>query len=184
MTVLPQLQILEQRDLTAREAREITEKIRSKMGDLMLLIANAHFGRVWIVLGHESWADYLKAEFDYAPLHLPRHERKAVSMFLRGQGMSTRAIAPALGESHMTIQRDLSGVTNVTAPDDEFVQVTGLDGKTYTVTCPQPGTAQPAPSQATTTCPTCGGTGKVTHEKTPSPQSRPNHKKRIQQRAP
>jgi hypothetical protein len=163
MTVLPQLQILEQRDLTPREAREITEKIRSKMGDLMLLIAKAHFGRVWLVLGHDSWADYLKAEFDYAPLHLPRHERKAVSMFLRGQGMSTRAIGPAVGVDQATVVRDLSGDANA-SPDSEFVQVTGLDGKTYTVTCPQPEPVQPAPIQDTTTCPTCGGTGRITAE--------------------
>jgi hypothetical protein len=156
----PQMQLLEQRDLNGREAREITEKIRSKMGDLMLLIAKAHFGRIWLALGHQSWADYLKAEFGYAPLHLPRHERKAVSMFLRGQGMSTRAIAPALGVSQRTTADDLSGEQNCSP--DEFVQVTGLDGKTYTVTCPQPGTAQSAPSQVTATCPTCGGTGKVT----------------------
>jgi len=47
MTVLPQLQILEQRDLTPREAREITEKIRSKMGDLHHLILSLCRSPVW-----------------------------------------------------------------------------------------------------------------------------------------
>jgi hypothetical protein len=161
MTIMPQIQILHHHDLNKKEALAVTERIKSKMGDLMSEIAQAWIGRAWIALDYESWADYIKGEFNHAPLALPSAERKAVTALLRGQGMSTRAIAPAFGVDQKTVVNDLSG-EEFSSPDSEFVQVTGLDGKTYTVTCPQPGTAQPAPSQDTTTCPTCGGTGKVT----------------------
>jgi hypothetical protein len=155
------MQVVHHRDLNTKEATAITARIRSKMGDLMSEVAEAWIGRAWKALGYESWNEYIKSEFNHAPLHLPRDERRAVVALLRGQGMSARAIAPALGIDRATVDRDLQGGANA-PPDSEFVQVTGLDGKNYTVTCPQPGTAQPAPSQATTTCPTCGGTGKVT----------------------
>jgi hypothetical protein len=51
-------------------------------------------------------------------------KRRAVSVLLRGQGMSTRAIAPALGVHHDTVSSDLTGVGFPT-PESEHVQVTG-----------------------------------------------------------
>jgi hypothetical protein len=123
------MQIIVHRDLNTKEARAITQRIKSKMGDLMGEVAKAWIGRVWLALAYESWEDYVKGEFNHAPLTLPREERKAVASLLRGQGMSTRAIGSATGVSDETIRRDLSDATNV-APD-EVVPVTGLDGKTY-----------------------------------------------------
>lgn len=160
-TDLP-MQIIEHRDLNAREARAITERIKSAMGDLMIEVARAWIGRVWLVLGYESWLDYIKGEFSEAPLFLPQDQRRAVASLLRSQGMSTRAIGAVTGVHHDTIASDLATVGNPTV--NEPVQVTGLDGRirNYSVTCPQPGTAQPAPSQDTVTCPTCGGTGRIT----------------------
>jgi hypothetical protein len=162
---IPEMQILQHRDLNEKEATVITERIKSSMGDLMSLVAKAWIGRVWIALGHESWADYIKHEFGHAPLSLPREERGAVAALLRGQGMSSRAIGPALGVTDVTVGRDLSTATFVAV---DPVPVTGLDGRVrnYSVTCTTPETStpeavQPAPPQ-TTTCPTCGGTGRIT----------------------
>ena len=108
------------------------------MGDLMAEVVKAYLGRVWLALGYESWADYIKGEFHHAPLYLPRDERQAVVALLRGQGMSTRAIAPAVGADQATVSRDLSGDAN-TSPDvqpntsviDAIATITGRDGKTY-----------------------------------------------------
>jgi hypothetical protein len=159
---LPEMQIVQHRDLNAKQARAITERINCAMGDLMGEVAKAWIGRVWLALGYESWAAYIKGEFTHAPLSLPRDERQAVVALLRGQGMSTRAIGPATGTSHQTVADDLAGVKNLTP---EFVPVTGLDGKAYTVTCANPKTpeaVQPAPPpEITVTCPTCGGTGRI-----------------------
>jgi hypothetical protein len=123
------MQVVEHRCLNAGEARAITDRIRSSMGDLMALVVKAHIGRAWIALGYQSWADYIKGEFDHAPLSLPRDERLAVVALLRGQGMSTRAIGSAAGVAEGTVRNDLAGAQNY-APD-EAVPVTGLDGKNY-----------------------------------------------------
>jgi transposase len=99
------------------------------MGDLMALVVKAHLGRAWLALGYESWPDYIKGEFNHAPLSLPREERKAVVALLRGQGMSTRAIGPAIGVTDRTVANDLAGA-KFFAPD-ELAPVIGLDGKKY-----------------------------------------------------
>jgi hypothetical protein len=142
---MPGMAIVRHRDFDATEAEAITDQIRSSMGDLMILVSKAWHGRVWIALGYESWPDYIKGEFDHAPMALPPDERRAVSVLLRGQGMSTRAIAPAVGVHHDTVASDLSPVGNPT-PEFEAVPITGLDGKTYQ---PKPPVPQPdtAPSK-------------------------------------
>jgi len=139
------------------------------MGDLMTLVVKAWLGRVWLPLGYESWDSYVKGEFEYAPLHLPRDERRAVVALLRGQGMSTRAIGSATGSDHATVVRDLAAGAN--APPDDPAPVTGLDGKTYRN--PEPKELPPLDAEVveepqqetpktTVCCPTCGGTGEVT----------------------
>lgn len=156
----PEMQIVQHIDLSTEQARALTDKIKSTVGDLMILVAKAWQGRVWIALDYGSWADYIKGEFNYAPLALPREERQAVVKLLRGQGMSTRAIGAATGVHHDTVASDLSTVGNPT----EIVSVTGLDGRirNFQVTCAKPPEAvQPAPSQITAKCPTCGGTGRI-----------------------
>jgi len=135
--------------LTEVEAREITNDIRRTRGVLWTQIAKAFQGRAWIVLGYPSWDDYCDTEFPDGHVRLPREERSMIVASLADAGMSTRAIAAATGVSHMTVDRDLSAVTNVTPddPDDEIVDaevigdptppeprtVTGVDGKSYTL---------------------------------------------------
>jgi hypothetical protein len=180
---VPGLQLVSHRDLDATQARAVTDRIRTKMGDLMGEIAKAHIGRAWLALGYATWNDYVKGEFDYAPLALPRQERKAVTHLLRKQGMSTRAIAAATGDSHMTVKRDLdeAPVTNVTGGleplDVEFdadelaeeliaaTPVMGLNGQSYPPTKPRPVAAEKSHTEkVTTACPTCGGSGVITRE--------------------
>jgi len=155
-------QLIENRDLTRREARNLTRQINSDWEKTVFGLVQACIGRAWIALGYELWDDYVKEEI-HVP-HLPRDTRRAVVAFFRSQGMSTRAIGAATSKSHTTVQRDLeAGGTNV-PPDEE---VTGLDGKTY------PASREPddeeddvidaevVPPQEETTCPTCGGTGRI-----------------------
>lgn len=161
---LPEMQILPHIDLNTAEARTLTQQIKTSMADLMMLVVKAWVGRIWIALDYPTWNDWIKNEFNHAPLSLPRDERRAVVTLLRGQGMSTRAIGAAAGVTGETISKDLAGVRNLTPDIEDAVPVVGLDGKNYRVTCDQPeptNVVQPAPQQ-TVTCPTCGGTGKVT----------------------
>jgi hypothetical protein len=131
------MQVVAQRDLTAAEAREITERIKSSMEGLMCDVVTVHRGRAWIALDYPSWDDYIRGEFEYAPLAgLPREERKAVVALLHGSGMSKRAIAPVVGVDRQTVANDLAGGEN--SPPDDVVQVTGLDGKHYPAGKPRP----------------------------------------------
>lgn len=185
---IPGLEIVVHRDFTAAEARAVTDRIRSSMGDLMEQIVRAHIGRAWLALGYESWTEYVKGEFNHAPLSLPRAERKAVTAVLRGQGFSTRAIAAVEGVGVGTVARDLAGVPNGTpdlepldVDEDDLAEeliaaepppVRGLDGKTYPPQQPHRPTPPAAPEPrfiteaVAATCPTCGGTGQITKQTT------------------
>lgn len=58
---------------------------------------------------------------------LTPEKRQEVAAALIEKGHSYRAIAGALGVSHVTVRRDVSAVTDVTASE----RVVGLDGKSY-----------------------------------------------------
>lgn len=136
--------------MLADEARRLTERIRHTaisvregVERLQALVAEAQAGQAHVALGYPSWTAYLADVMGDEPMRLARDERREVVAWLAGEGMSTRAIAPIVGQSHMTVARDLSGVTDVTpapAPSaptpEETVAVTGLDGKTYQRTAP------------------------------------------------
>ena len=136
--------------MSENDAIEITALIKQTGSILWSQVVRAFQGRAWAALGYDSWDAYCDAEFDGARIKLPREERTMIVASLADAGMSTRAIAAATGVSHMTVDRDLAAVTNVTPdtdPDDEIIdaeviddpapqprQVTGTDGKTYNVT--------------------------------------------------
>ena len=118
-------------DLTADEARRLTERIRltahtfaESRTKLIELVEEAKAGNAHAALGYASWTAYLSDVLGDEPLRLARDDRKELVGILAAEGMSTRAIAPIVGATHMTVQRDLSPVTNVPP-------VTGMDGKTY-----------------------------------------------------
>lgn len=107
------------------EAEARRDRIKAGLSTLWDDIKAAWRGRDWLALGYQSWSEMCEAEYRLG-LSLPASERPEVVADLRAEGMSTRAIASATGVSAMTVQRDLSGVTNVTAEP-----VVGMDGKTY-----------------------------------------------------
>lgn len=149
-----------ERDLTADEARSITQEIRQNVAELELKLVRAYQGRAWLALGYDTWDDYIAGEFRSAPLALPREERRAAVQSLRGWGLSTRAIASATGTPQRTIADDvrLSGNRSVIAnANDGAAPVTGLDGRELR----QPMFTRSTPTPIKSTCPTCGGTGKV-----------------------
>lgn len=165
MSNLPIQIVATDRDLTRDEARELTNEIKNRVAEIEYLLVRAYQGRAWLALGWASWDDYIGGEFKAAPLALPREQRRVASQSLAAWGLSTRAIAPAVGASQRQAARDVS---QNGSPDSAGPQVPtqGLDGKTYPRkqrtgpdTRPDPA---PLPTPATTACPTCGGTGKVT----------------------
>jgi len=88
--------------------------------------------------------------FGDSPLRLERDARQELVAELSGQGMSTRAIAPILGVSQKTIDRDVRESFDSPAPEPHRVvevitadadtgevieprKITGMDGKEYAV---------------------------------------------------
>lgn len=125
-------------ELSANQARELTDRIKTGMEVMWELIKEAYQSRAWSALGYSSWDDYCGREFGSSRIKLPREERQEVVSSMREIGMSTRAIASATGVSRPTIikdSRESSGGKELTTPDPQ--PVTGTDGKTYSAQPPR-----------------------------------------------
>lgn len=93
--------------LGAAEARVLTDRIKTELGDVWQLIVCAYTERAWEALGYTTWDDYCSQEFGTARLRLPREERDTVVSSLRDLGLSSRAIASAIGSSQDPVEREL-----------------------------------------------------------------------------
>lgn len=105
--------------------RDVATSTRSQIDELAALVDEARGGEAHAALGYPSWTAYLVDALG-GTLALDRGSTRDVVALLAGEGMSSRAIAPIVGVSHMTVQRISRGTDVPPAP------VTGLDGKTYT----------------------------------------------------
>ncbi len=113
---------------TAR-IKELLGVAQGTLDQVQMEIASAYRERDWEALGYECWADYVTAEYELAKVRLPRADRKSIAASLKANGMSTRAIASALGVSQSTARREVSDEPGESDDSGEFVQ--GEDGKTY-----------------------------------------------------
>lgn len=127
-------------DLDAAEARELTDRIKGVVAELLPLIVEAWRRRVWAALGFASWEEYCDREL--RGLRLPVERREAVTQ-LRREGMSTPAIGAALRVSDETVRTDLQelGRRGVELP----TRVVGLDGRSRPAQVGQSRPAQPEP---------------------------------------
>lgn len=135
---------------------------------ILSLITEARDGDDHLALGFKSWPEYVSTEFGGLLAQLTREDRREAVLALSATGMSTRAIAPIVGASDITVRRDLAGATYV-APEPDYVtdeadaefdgdlsrrhvaecltpkSVVGLDGKTYTATTKSSRRRKPLP---------------------------------------
>jgi len=110
--------------MTEPEARRITERIRSALdrvangwADLAERVAEAYERRADLALGYGSWSEYAEAELRPSSAIAAEVRRELVGL-LTAQGMSTRAIAPAVGVSprQAAYDRTASGVQSLHTP--------------------------------------------------------------------
>lgn len=121
------------------EARQRLERVKSGVERIWDDLVALYQGRAWLVLGYQSWEALCDSEFDGARIALPRQQRQEIVCDLREAGMSTRAIASAVGVTQMTVVRDLGATeTNVSVES-----ILSLDGRTRTATPVRP----PAPPE-------------------------------------
>jgi len=154
-------EVAEVSDLTERQARSLTEKIKKgltsaadthdklnkQVGDAAELMSEAYQKRIWLALDEESWEDFVNKELGEVRYRLERSVRQSLVYQLNAgpAHMSTRAIAPVLGVDQKTVSNDLRQVKRelgVTA-----APVVGTDGKNYTEAATVPRPRKPKPIQ-------------------------------------
>jgi hypothetical protein len=128
-------EIVEPQLLNKTEAKRLDKKIRTAadktvksnqrtlelFDELKGLVAEAKTGEIHKALGLKSWPAYLADA-----VHITvaaRDDRKAVTQWLSGEGMSQRAIGAMLGVGFGTVNRDLDG-----QEVEDGATVTSLDG--------------------------------------------------------
>lgn len=118
--------------MTPEEAEALTYRIVHEGEKWFALVVTAWRERVWEPLGLESWQAYTEQRL--GRLRAIGPDRAEMVAALRSEGMSTRAIASAVGTSKDTVQRDLSTVSNETVEQPQTV--TSLDGRVRPATRP------------------------------------------------
>lgn len=116
--------------LTREEAASLTERIRvaldrvaSSWSDLSERVAEAFERRADVALGYESWAEYADAELKPSSTLAVEVRRELVGL-LSARGMSTRAIAPAVGVAQKTVVKDRQVIPEVSPEpmsESEFI---------------------------------------------------------------
>lgn len=135
-------------DLTAEEARSLTDRIRQTLTISHDLITTAYKGRAWVALGYQSWDAYCAGEFAEARMiRLDREQRREIVAEMRQAGMSQTAIASGLGVSPSTIALDSTAIRH-NHPDVEELpeRVIGLDGRSRPATRPADATRPASPT--------------------------------------
>jgi hypothetical protein len=108
------------RSLTRAEARALTDRIKAAANPAWDLLGLAYRVGAWRALGYRTWRAYCDNEFATSALRVPRALRPAAVLRLAAEGMSTRAIAAAIGVGRTTVARTLSGPrAPVPRPDDQ-----------------------------------------------------------------
>lgn len=97
--------------------------IKTALGLAAEELADLWRARAWVTMGYESWGAMLSAE-GITTYWSDVDDRVAKVGQLSDEGMSTRAIADALGVHHSTVAADQS--------TDEPREIMGLDGKVRT----------------------------------------------------
>lgn len=135
--------------MTEDAARRLTERIRIAATNyveakekVLALVDEAKAGQAHVALGYKSWTAYLSDVLSDEPLRLARDERRELVTRLADEGMSTRAIAPIVGTTKSSVDRDLraseelshAGTVEPDAPKPAPVvrTTTGLDGRERT----------------------------------------------------
>lgn len=117
----------------ADKAKDRAQRIRDgaqAVNDRSKDVRAAFHERDWEILGYKSWNDYLDAEFAQHRVKLSPHDRQEIVGYMREDGMSTRAIASAVGASVGTVHKDLEVFRNEHEANPPLV-IGGLDGKQY-----------------------------------------------------
>jgi uncharacterized protein (DUF433 family) len=120
----------------------------------------------WKTLQYPSWDAMREAEYGGAAFMVPRRQRPELVARMRRTGLTQREIADTAGVTQQQVSNDLRLNTNFGNEQPETI--TNARGQQRPATySPSPtkekaDSVAPEPAPTKVTCPTCGGTGKVT----------------------
>jgi hypothetical protein len=147
LTEFDDWQLWEVEVLRPDQAEELVAEVVTWLGEYPAdAVIGLYAGRAWIALGYPDWESLCADRFGDV-LRLPRPGRQEVVAHLRAYGLSTRAIASAVGVDDKTVRRDLDSAAANAAPALPG-RVAGLDGKSYASTRPQIEDDTPRPTPA------------------------------------
>lgn len=90
-----EIENLDTSTLNEKQARALTDSIKSTAEALYVMLCRAHEGKAYQVLGYETWRDYVESEFDFSVSHSYR---------LLNLGVVSQAIEEAVPEgTHVAI---------------------------------------------------------------------------------
>lgn len=92
--------------LSREQAERLTSEAQSTLEDFGALMVQLYEGKADVVLGFETWGDYVKAHFPTLPRY-SRADRPEVVQQLTAAGMTRREVAATLAIGHDTVQRDI-----------------------------------------------------------------------------
>lgn len=140
--------------LTEQEARRLTDRIRLALdrvstawADLGERITDAYQRRADLALGYDSWAEYAEAELKPTEGLAIEIRRQLVGM-LSSAGMSTRAIAPTVGVSNYTVNKDQQVLDDLTPELEPDAALTAAVTPRYS--SPEPEHIDPATGEIET----------------------------------
>lgn len=132
-------------DMSADEARVLTDSIRRTLEGVWPLFVRAYQGRAWKALGYESWERYCSNELGgLRPPIESREQRREIVGEMRQAGMSQRGIADAVGLSRQAVRGDLQKLQNGEAQQPSVIQ--GSDGQMYPRARPSAPGPEPLPA--------------------------------------
>lgn len=131
-----EIPVAEPVQLTRKQARELTDRIRAGVTNLLPIIKEAFEGRADRAMGYDSWNAYCDAELRGLRVPVSVEERRAAVAELREAGMSIPAIASATGASVGTVHSDLSELKSRGVQEPETVA--SLDGRRRPASKPAP----------------------------------------------
>lgn len=120
-------------ELTAEQARILTDEIRDDVSMLLPKIKLAYAGSADKALGYASWEEYCANEL--SNMRLPMPQRRELAIALREEGMSVREIGAALNVNHDTAWRDtappVGNPTQESDGKDEKIREMRANGASY-----------------------------------------------------
>ncbi|HXA29999.1 MAG TPA: hypothetical protein VN193_14755 [Candidatus Angelobacter sp.] len=128
------------------EARLLTHRIKTALGDTSMLLLEAHQRRAWHALGHRSWSAYVRAEFGLSrsrSYELLQHGRVIRTLLAAGISAGVRDIHPyTAGQIEQRLDEVIAEIRRRTSADMDGASIRAVVREVIAETRARTGTAR------------------------------------------